>query len=142
MPRYCILELYAVNRPFSHGEKSQIDFTVIKDIIRAENSASMSEWAILVCDIVANLLLTDSSMITADSNFFLIGSNSLLLHKLLHFICKQAGVNVSVADIFTNTTINDVTSLIEVKGAYYQGHITINQAELIAPQASSLIVSN
>ena len=63
LPGYCVLELYAVKSPFSHGEKSQIDFAVIEEIIRAKISASMSEWVLLVCDIIANLLLTDPSMI-------------------------------------------------------------------------------
>ena len=79
-------------------------------------------------------------MITADSDFFLLSGNSLLLGKLSHFICEQAGVNVSVADTFTNSTINGITSLIEAKGAYYQGHIAITLAELTAPQASSPII--
>lgn len=63
LPGYCVPELYAVERPFSHGEKSQIDFTVIEEIIRAEISASMSERALLVHDIVTNLLLTDLGII-------------------------------------------------------------------------------
>jgi hypothetical protein len=63
LPGYCVPELYAVKRPFSRGEKSQIDFAVIEEIIRAEISASMSERALLVHDIIANLLLTDLGMI-------------------------------------------------------------------------------
>jgi hypothetical protein len=58
-PGHCVPELYAVKRVFSHGEKIQIDFAAIEKIIGAEISASMSERALLVRDIVANLLLTD-----------------------------------------------------------------------------------
>ena len=140
LPGYCVPELYAAKRPFSHGEKSQIKFTAIEQIIGAENSASMSEWAVFVRDIVANLLLIDPGMIAADSDIFLLGGNSLLLGKLSHFVCNQAGVNVSVADIFTNSTINGIASLIEAKSAYHQGNISaITQAELAAPRASSPI---
>lgn len=49
LPGYCVPELYAVERPFSRAEKSQIDFAAIEEIIRAEISA--------------NLLLTDPDMI-------------------------------------------------------------------------------
>jgi len=123
LPGYCVPELYAAERPFSHGEKIQINFAVIEKIIRAEISASMSQQALPVHDIVASLLLTDPVQFTADSDFFLLGSNSLL-GKLSHFICKQVGVNMSVADIFTNSIINGITSLIKVKSAYCQGHIS------------------
>ena len=65
-----VYRIYAAKRPFSHGEKSQINFSVIEEIIGAESSASMSEWALSVHDIVANLLLTDPVMIAVDSDFF------------------------------------------------------------------------
>lgn len=112
LPGYGVPELYAVEKPFSRGEKGQIDFAAIEDIIKAQNSSSMSEQALLVRDIVANLLLTDPGMITADSDFFLLGGNSLLLGKLSYFIKKQMGANIAVADIFTNSTIQGIASLI------------------------------
>jgi acyl carrier protein len=127
LPGYSVPELYAVEKPFSRGEKGQVDFAIIEEIIKAENSSSMSEWALLVRDIVANLLLTDPGMITADSDFFLLGGNSLLLGKLLYFIRKQAGANVAVADIFTNSTINGIASLIEAE----KGHILQESLETV-----------
>jgi len=115
LPGYGVPELYAVDGPLSRSEKGQIDFAAIEQIIQAENSSSMSERALLVRDIVANLLLTDPAMITADSDFFLLGGTSLLLGKLSYFIRKQAGANISVADIFTNSTIKGIASLIEAE---------------------------
>ncbi|KZP11554.1 AMP-dependent synthetase and ligase [Athelia psychrophila] len=119
LPGYGIPEMYAVEKKFERGEKGQIDFAAIEAIIKAQNSSSMSEQALLVRDIVANLLLTDPGMITADSDFFLLGGNSLLLGKLSYFIRKQMGANVAVADIFTNSTIEGIASLVqaELKGA-------------------------
>ena len=119
LPGYSVPELYAVEKPLSRGEKGQIDFAAIEQIIKAENSSSMSEQALLVRDIVANLLLTDPGMITADSDFFLLGGNSLLLGKLSYLLRKEAGANVAVADIFTNSTIKGIASLIEAE----EGHI-------------------
>jgi acyl carrier protein len=118
LPGYGVPELYAIEKPFSRGDKGQIDFAAIEEIIKAENSSNMSERALLVRDIVANLLLTDPGMITADLDFFLLGGNSLLLGKLLHFIRKEAGANVAVADIFTNSTIKGVASLIEAEESH------------------------
>jgi acyl carrier protein len=115
LPGYGVPEMYAVERPFSRGDKGQIDFAAIEEIIKTENSSSMSEQALLVRDIVANLLLTDPGVITADSDFFLLGGNSLLLGKLLYSIRKEAGANVAVADIFTHSTIKGIASLIEAE---------------------------
>jgi acyl carrier protein len=119
LPGYAVPELYIVEKPFSRGEEGQIEFTAIEKIIKAENSSNMSERALLVRDIVANLLLADPGIITADSDFFLLGGNSLLLGKLSYFIRKEAGANVAVADIFTNSTIKGIASLIEAE----EGHI-------------------
>lgn len=113
LPGYGVPELFAVEKPFDRGEKGQIDFAAIEAIIKAQNSSNMSENALLVRDIVANLLLTDPGMITSESDFFLLGGNSLLLGKLSYFIRKQMGANVAVADIFTNSTISGIASLIE-----------------------------
>ena len=52
-------------------------------------------------------------------------------------------MNVSVADIFTNSTINGITSLTTAKSDYRQGHIfAMTQAELAAIRASSPNVFN
>ncbi|KAF7975489.1 hypothetical protein HWV62_9405 [Athelia sp. TMB] len=115
LPGYGVPELYAVERPFARGEKGQIDFAAVEAIVKAQNSSSMSEQALLIRDIVANLLLTDPGMITAESDFFLLGGNSLLLGKLSYFIRKQLGASVAVADIFTNSTIEGIASLVQAE---------------------------
>lgn len=56
---YRVPELYTVERPFACGEKGQIDFGAIEEIIKAQNSESMSEQAPFVRNIIAGLL-TDS----------------------------------------------------------------------------------
>lgn len=126
LPGYGVPELYAVEKPFMRGEKGQIDFAAIEEIIKAQNSSSMSEQALLVRDIVANLLLADPGMITADSDFFLLGGNSLLLGKLSYFIKKQMGANIAVADIFNNSTIEGIASLV-------QGEIGLMKANMQDP---------
>lgn len=113
-PGYGIPELLSIEKPFDRSDKGQIDFAAIEQIIKAQNSSSMSEHQLLVCDIVANLLLADPGMITPDSDSFLLGGNSPLVGKLAYFIRKQVGANVAVADIFTNSTIHGIAALIDV----------------------------
>lgn len=54
-------------------------------------------------------------MIAADSDFFLLGGSSLLLGKLSYFIRKQIVVIVAVADIFTNSIIEGITNLAQLR---------------------------
>lgn len=51
-------------------------------------------------------------MISGDSDFFLLGGNSLLLGKLFYHIRKKTNVTVAVATLFTNSTVNGIASLI------------------------------
>ena len=84
------LSFLAIEKPFDLGEKGQTNFAAIEAIIKAQNSSNMSESALLIHDIVGNLLLTDLGMITSESDFFLLGGNSLLFGKLSYFIHKES----------------------------------------------------
>ncbi|KAI3616310.1 peroxisomal-coenzyme a synthetase, partial [Moniliophthora roreri] len=53
--------------------------------------------------------------ITAKSDFFMLGGNSLLLGKLSYLIRKNTGISIAVAAIFSNSTIEGIASLIEVE---------------------------
>jgi hypothetical protein len=118
LPGYSVPELYAVEKPFPREGNGQIDFTAIEEIIQAENCSNMSERALLVRDILANLLVADPTIITAESDFFLLGGTSLLLGKLSYFIRKESGVSVAIADIFTNSTVKGIASLIQAGDNY------------------------
>ncbi|KAJ7607839.1 acetyl-CoA synthetase-like protein [Mycena polygramma] len=77
--------------------------------------SEMSEQALLVRDIIGNLLLADSAMIKPDSDFFLLGGNSLLLGKLAYQIRRQTGVAIGVSSLFTNSTIKGIADIIEAE---------------------------
>ncbi len=50
-----------------------------------------------------------------DTDFFLIGGNSLLLGRLSYAIRKETGASLKVSDLFTNSTINGLAGLIDTE---------------------------
>ncbi|KAJ7455806.1 acetyl-CoA synthetase-like protein [Mycena latifolia] len=94
-------------------DAGEIDFAGMEAEIAEMNASAMSEQALLVRDIVGNLLLADAGKINGDSDFFLLGGNSLLLGKLAYQIRKETGVSIPVATLFTHSTIKGIASLID-----------------------------
>lgn len=91
----------------------RIDFETMEEEVRAQNASSMSPTALVVRDIIAKLLDTESGTITAESDFFLLGGNSLLLGRLVHLIRKETGASLEVSTLFNNSTVEGIASLIE-----------------------------
>jgi hypothetical protein len=89
------------------------DFSAMEAEVARLHASAMSEQALLVRDIIGNLLLAEPSMIKPDSDFFLLGGNSLLLGKLAYQIRRQTGVAIGVSSLFTNSTIRGIASIIE-----------------------------
>lgn len=52
-------------------------------------------------------------MIAGDSDFFLLGGNSLLLGRLSYAIRKETGASIKVSDLFTNSTVSGLAALID-----------------------------
>ncbi|KAI0828951.1 acetyl-CoA synthetase-like protein [Trametes gibbosa] len=98
------------------GDRS-VDWDLMEAEVARRNASGMSTQALAVRDIVAELLDKDPSTITGDSDFFLLGGNSLLLGRLAYLIRKETGVTVRVPTIFTHSTINGIASLIESEGS-------------------------
>ncbi|KAF5338042.1 hypothetical protein D9758_014244 [Tetrapyrgos nigripes] len=114
LPGYAVPEVHVLLRKLArHG--GGFDFEAMEKEVFSANNASMSPQAIVVRDIVAELLGIEPGIISGDSDFFLLGGNSLLLGKLSYHIRKRTGVSIAVAAIFTNSTINGIASLIEVE---------------------------
>lgn len=91
----------------------QYDFQAMESIVREQNAASMSQTSILVRDIIAKLLDLDSGSITDESDFFLLGGNSLLLGRLIFLIRKETDVNLEVSSLFVNSTVSSMAALID-----------------------------
>ncbi|CEH15707.1 acetyl-synthetase-like protein [Ceraceosorus bombacis] len=91
----------------------RIDFETMEEEVRAQNASAMTRTALVVRDIIAKLLDTESGTITAESDFFLLGGNSLLLGRLVHLIRKETGVSLEVSTLFNNSTVEGIAALIE-----------------------------
>ncbi|PKI82503.1 putative NRPS-like protein biosynthetic cluster [Malassezia vespertilionis] len=91
----------------------QYDFDAMESIVREQNAASMSHTSILVRDVIAKLLDLDSGSITDESDFFLLGGNSLLLGRLVFLLRKETDVNLEVSTIFVNSTVSRIAALID-----------------------------
>ncbi|CAK5273778.1 unnamed protein product, partial [Mycena citricolor] len=90
-----------------------VDFAAMEQEVARQHASALSEQAILVRDIIGNLLLADASMMKAESDFFLLGGNSLLLGKLAYQIRRRTGVSLAVQSLFTNSTIQGIAAMIE-----------------------------
>ncbi|KAJ7617827.1 acetyl-CoA synthetase-like protein [Roridomyces roridus] len=138
MHGYCIPEALNVVRGNLSRASNGMDFAAMEREVAERNASEMSEHMLLVRDIIANILVADPKNITAASDFFLLGGNSLLLGKLTHQIRKATGVNIPIAALFSNSTVDSISSLI--KGAKVEklgspgssprpGHRTRSQSE-------------
>lgn len=116
-----ILHGYAVPNPLhvfrqplikSHG---QYDFETMENIVREQNAASMSQTSIVVRDIIAKLLDIDPGSITDDSDFFLLGGNSLLLGRLVYMVRRETDVSLEVSSLFTNSTVAKIAALVDAE---------------------------
>ena len=114
-----ILHGYAVPNPLHVFRQPLIktngeyDFAAMESIVREQNAASMSQTSILVSQIIGNLLDLDPSSITDESDFFLLGGNSLLLGRLIFMIRKETGVSLEVSSLFVNSTVAKIAALID-----------------------------
>ncbi|KAJ3795144.1 acetyl-CoA synthetase-like protein [Lentinula aff. detonsa] len=114
LPGYAIPDVHDFTHPLPMIA-GDFDFASMEAEIIQRNNASMSANATVVRDIVAELLDIETGMISGDSDFFLLGGNSLILGKLSYIIRKRTNASIAVAAIFTNSSINGIASLIEVE---------------------------
>ena len=117
-PEFLSLPGYSLPNPiyFIHGPLPK-DRTGEYDFRRMENESldakTMTEHQLLVRKIVADVLDINPALMTADSDFFLMGGTSLLLGQLCYRLRRQTGINIEIADLFTESTICGIASKIE-----------------------------
>ncbi|KDQ58575.1 hypothetical protein JAAARDRAFT_155112 [Jaapia argillacea MUCL 33604] len=113
---YCVPNpIHVVQDVFSRTVDGQVDWELMDRQIKHRQFSIMSSRALMVRDIVARLLERDPGEITGDSDFFLIGGNSLLLGRLAHFIRKETGASLKVSSIFNYSTINGIATLVDAE---------------------------
>ena len=116
IPGYAIPSpLYAFTGRLARKDDLSVDWDSMEAEVARRAETSLSPRALVVRNIVAELLDKDPSSIVGATDFFLLGGNSLLLGRLAHLIRKETGVTVRVPSIFTNSTINGIASLIDAE---------------------------
>ncbi|OBZ79799.1 hypothetical protein A0H81_01490 [Grifola frondosa] len=114
LPGYCLPNpLHVFNELLPRNPGGEVDWELMEAEMKRCNASMMSARALVVRDIVAELLDREGSFITGDSDFFLLGGNSLLLGRLAHLIRKETGVSLKVASIFTHSSISGIAALID-----------------------------
>jgi acyl carrier protein len=114
LPGYSVPDpLHVFSRPLARTPAGGVDFNLMEKDTILTVSSTMSQNELLVRDIVADLLLVDSVNITRDSDFFLLGGNSLLLGRLSHYIRKQCGTSVGITSLYSSSTIHGIAATIE-----------------------------
>ncbi|KAL0571102.1 hypothetical protein V5O48_010858 [Marasmius crinis-equi] len=115
LPGYALPEIHIFYRAFPKSPEGEVDFELLEKYNLEQTNSTMSSDAMLVRDIVADLLILEPSKIVLESDFFLLGGSSLLLGKLSYQLRKATGVDVGITALFTNSTIAGITSLIEAE---------------------------
>jgi acyl carrier protein len=120
-PEFLSLPGYSLPSPiwFIHGPLFKDHNTGEYDFQKMENesinSKTMSERQLLVRKVVAQVLNIDPAPITAYSDFFLLGGTSLLLGQLSYRLRQQTGINIGIADLFVESSVCGIASMIEEK---------------------------
>ncbi|KAJ6481523.1 acetyl-CoA synthetase-like protein, partial [Mycena vitilis] len=114
LPGYAVPDpLHVLPGKLARSADGQIDFTAMEREVAERNAGAMGETAMLVRDVIAGLVGVDKGKISGESDFFLLGGNSLLLGKLAYQIRKETGVSIPVATLFTHTTVKGIAALID-----------------------------
>jgi acyl carrier protein len=114
---YLVPEMvYLVHDSLARNGNGEVDFQEARRSSAQFTSVSMSRTETRIRDLVAEILSVDRGNITAQSDFFLIGGNSLLLGKLAYHIRKETGAQLSVSSLFNNSTVGEIAALVDAEG--------------------------
>ncbi|EAU90635.2 AMP-dependent synthetase and ligase [Coprinopsis cinerea okayama7 len=105
--------IFSVFCPLYRKPSGDVDFKRIEEEVARRNASNMTATEVMVRDIIAQMLLLEPGAITKDSDFFLLGGNSLLTGKLSHQIRKQTTISLAATDLFSNSTVAGIASLID-----------------------------
>ena len=105
--------IYFIHGPLVKDHTGEYDFRRMEN--ESLNAKTMTEHQLLVRKVVAEVLDIDPAPLTAYSDFFLMGGTSLLLGQLCYRLRRQTGNDIDIADLFTESTICGIASMIEEK---------------------------
>jgi acyl carrier protein len=107
--------VHLINTPLPADASGAIDYDALLAMVALNASSAMSAHALTVRRIISTLLIVDENDISADSDFFLLGGNSLLLGRLAYFIRKETGVSLQISMLFTNSTVGAIAKMVELE---------------------------
>ena len=114
LPGYAIPAVIHVwTRPILMLPNGRVDFDGMERELMSRQASIMTHEQILVRDIIARLLFLDPKVVTADSDFFLLGGNSMLLGRLAHAIRKETSMDVEISTLFANSTVRGIASMLK-----------------------------
>jgi len=114
LPGYAIPSVIHVwTQPILLLPNGRVDFDGMEKELMSRQASIMTHEQVLVRDIIARLLFLEPKLVTADSDFFLLGGNSMLVGRLAHAIRKETGMDVEVSALFTNSTVRGIASTLK-----------------------------
>ena len=136
LPGYCLPNpIYFIHGPLPKDHTGEYDFRKMEN--ESVDAKTMSEEQLLVRKIVAEVLDIDPAPITAHSDFFLMGGTSILLGQLSYHLRQQTGIDVGIADLFTESSVCGIASMIEEKGKKRNKQKVAEVGDLMSPERNN-----
>ena len=131
LPGYTIPAVIHVwDQPLLLLPSGEADFDNMEREIQSRQTSIMTHEEVVVRQIIARLLLLDPKIVSANSDFFLLGGNSLLVGRLAHALRKETGTDVQISALFTNSTIRGIASMLKGEGSA-SSHGTLAEKNLV-----------
>jgi len=114
LPGYAIPAVIHVwSRPILLLPSGEVDFGGMERELQSRQASIMTHEQSVVRDIIARLLFLEPKVVTVNSDFFLLGGNSMLVGRLAHAIRKETGMDVEISALFTNSTVRGIASMLK-----------------------------
>ena len=138
IPGYAIpSHMYVIRGPLARNLSGGYDYDRMEKRPLDNETIKFDKQQLLVRDIFADILDVHPTHMRKESDFFLLGGNSLLLGNLSYRIRRQLGVNIGVTDLFSESTIQGIAALIDEKCGSETDYGTDDDTKHNATTASS-----
>ncbi|KIM44384.1 hypothetical protein M413DRAFT_67790 [Hebeloma cylindrosporum] len=130
-----------IRGPLARDLSGNYDYDKMEKQSLDDEAIDLDEQQLLVRGIFADILGVDPTQMQKDSDFFLLGGNSLLLGKLSYHLRRQLGINIGVADLFAESTIQGIATLIEQESDMDRGTGHDTKQNATTANSSSTVLS-
>lgn len=126
LPRYMLPELFVHLENIPLTGNGKIDYEKLPKQFIATQSVLVEPG----CDLERAMLLIwqdilkhEANKLSVEDDFFTLGGNSILLIKLLVATNKGLGANLTISDLFSNTTVRKICKRIKAMSVIMEGEI-------------------